>query len=90
MCYNIGHFDVIIYYFNGAMSKVCFFCEKRVKAGGHRRHKYGGGWEYRSPRTTRKFKPNLRSVVVEKDEKEQKVDICMKCYKKMRKEEGKK
>ena len=69
------------------MSKHCFFCKKSVTSGGHRRHKYGGGWEYRAARTTRKFKPNLRKALVAKDGKEQKVDICMKCYKKMRKED---
>ena len=48
------------------MSRTCFFCGKGVKFGGHRRHKYGGGWEYRAPRTSRKFKANLRKVKIEK------------------------
>ncbi len=69
------------------MSKKCFFCGKGVVAGGSRRHKHGGGWEYRAPRTTRKFKPNLRKIKIEKDGKTQEVVICMKCYKKMRKED---
>lgn len=66
------------------MSKKCFFCNKSVAFGGHRRHKYGGGWEYRAPRTSRKFKPNMRKAKIEKDGKKQVVDICMKCYKKLR------
>lgn len=69
------------------MSKICFFCGKGVKAGGHRRHKYGGGWEYRAKRTSRKFKPNLRKAKVEKEGKVEVVDTCMKCYKKLRKDQ---
>ncbi len=71
------------------MSRQCFFCKKKVEFGGSRRHKYGGGWEYRAQRTSRKFKPNLRKIKIEKDGKVQTVDICMKCYKKMRKKEEK-
>jgi len=67
------------------MSKKCFFCEKETTFGGHRRHKYGGGWEYRAQRTSRKFKANLRKAKVEKDGEEKVVDICMKCYKRLRK-----
>ncbi|MDD3647986.1 MAG: L28 family ribosomal protein [Candidatus Dojkabacteria bacterium] len=67
------------------MSKICFFCEKGTTSGGHRRHKYGGGWEYRAPRTTRKLKPNIRKAKIEKEGKIMTVDVCMKCYKKLRK-----
>ena len=77
-------FDLILLI--AVMSRTCFFCDKGVVAGGHRKHKYGGGWEFRAPRTTRKFKPNLRKIDVEKDGKVKSVDICMKCYKKMRKD----
>ncbi len=68
------------------MSKTCFFCEKGVLFAGKRKHKYGGGWEFRAARKTRKLKPNLRKLTVEKDGKTQTVDVCMKCYKKMRKQ----
>jgi ribosomal protein L28 len=68
------------------MSRQCFFCEKGVVAGGHRKHKYGGGWAYRAQRTTRKFKTNLTRITIEKAGKVKKVDICMKCYKKLRKQ----
>jgi len=85
-------FYVIIYiadndlnFNNGNMSKVCFSCGKSVAFGGHRKHKYGGGWAYRAQRTPRKFKPNMRKIKIEKDGKTQTVDVCMKCYKKMRK-----
>ena len=67
------------------MKKVCFFCGKSNAYGGHRKHKYGGGWEYRAKRITRKFKANLRQIRIEKDGKVQSVDVCMKCYKKLNK-----
>ena len=66
-------FYVIIYianndlnFNNGNMSKVCFFCGKSVSFGGHRKHKYGGGWAYRAQRTPRKFKPNMRKIKIRK------------------------
>jgi len=67
------------------MARVCFFCEKSTQFGGHRRHKYGGQWEYRATRTSRKFKINFRKVKVEKEGNGKSVDVCMKCYKKLRK-----
>jgi len=70
------------------MSRVCYFCGKSVSFGGNRKHKYGGGWAYRAQRTTRKFKPNMRKIKIEEDGKKKKVDICMKCYKRMRKEKN--
>lgn len=70
------------------MQRQCFFCDKGVAFGGKRRHKYGGGWEYRAHRVTRKFKPNLRKITIEKDAKMQVVDVCMKCYKKLRTSES--
>jgi ribosomal protein L28 len=68
------------------MARECYFCKKSVVFAGHRKHKYGGGWAYRAQRTTRKLKPNLRKITIEEGGKKQKVDICMKCYKKRRKE----
>jgi ribosomal protein L28 len=67
------------------MARKCFYCGKITVSAGHRKHKYGGGWEYRAPRTTRKLKPNLRKVKVKKGNKEKTVYICMKCYKKRKK-----
>lgn len=86
ICYNIQRFSKIIFLIT-AMSRTCFFCGKGVVSAGHRKHKYGGGWEYRAQRTTRKLKPNLRKIIIEKDGKTKKVDICMKCYKRMRKQD---
>ncbi len=67
------------------MKKTCFFCEKSNTYGGHRKHKYGGGWEFRAKRMPRKFKANLRKIKIEKDGKTLSVDVCMKCYKKIKK-----
>lgn len=71
------------------MSKQCYFCEKGTAFGGKRKHKYGGGWEFRAKRVSRKFKPNLRKIEITENGKTKKVDICMKCYKKKRKKDNK-
>ena len=68
------------------MSKVCEICGKSTIAGSRIQHKHSTGWRYRAPRTKRQFKPNLRKVDVEVGGKEQRVFVCMKCYKKLRKE----
>lgn len=67
------------------MARECFFCEKTTTTAGKRKHKYGGKWEYRAKRITRVVKPNLRKIEVEKDGTVMRVDVCMKCYKKIRK-----
>jgi ribosomal protein L28 len=64
------------------MSTKCYFCEKGVSFGGHRKHKAGGRWEYRSPRTSKKLKPNLRTMSIVENGNKKVVDVCMKCYKK--------
>ena len=69
------------------MKKVCFFCEKSNAFGGKRKHKYGGGWEFRAKHMNRKFKANLREIKLEKDGVVSTVTVCMKCYKKLKKEE---
>jgi len=66
------------------MAKSCYFCDKQTKAGGKRKHNYGGGWEFRAKHITRKFKPNLRSINIDDHGKKIKVDICMKCYKRLK------
>lgn len=66
------------------MAKSCYICEKQNTFGGKRKHKYGGGWEFRAQRISRKFSANLRKTTIEEDGKPKKIDICMKCYKKLR------
>lgn len=67
------------------MAKTCDFSGKSVVAGRSIQHKHSTGWRFKAPRTTRVFKPNLRSVKV-KDAagKEVKMTIAMKYYKKLR------
>jgi len=68
------------------MSKECILCGKSTVAGRNIQHHHSIGWRFKAPRTTRQFKPNIRKVKMEVDGKTRKVSICMKCYKKMRKE----
>jgi ribosomal protein L28 len=44
------------------------------------------GWRYKAPRSIRQFKPNLRNVDLEIDGEVKNVTVCMKCYKKLKKE----
>lgn len=68
------------------MSKECFICSKSTIAGRGIQHKHSVGWRYKAPRSIRQFKPNLRSVDLEIDGQVSNVKICMKCYKKLKKE----
>lgn len=70
------------------MAKSCYICDKQVAHGGKRKHKYGGGWKYRAQRITRKFSVNMRQTTINENGKEKKIDICMKCYKRLRKKEA--
>jgi ribosomal protein L28 len=44
------------------------------------------GWRYKAPHVARQFKPNLRSIDLDIDGEVKNVTVCMKCYKKLRKE----
>jgi len=68
------------------MSKECTLCGKSTVAGRNIQHHHSIGWRFKAPRTTRQFKPNIRKVKMEVDGKMKKVLVCMKCYKKMKKE----
>jgi large subunit ribosomal protein L28 len=72
------------------MAKVCYMCGKSTIAGKNIQHKHSEGWRYKAPRTNRQFKPNLKKIELEVDGKPKKVRICMKCYKRLRKEEAEK
>jgi large subunit ribosomal protein L28 len=63
------------------MAKVCEICDKSTTFGKNIQHHHADKWRFRAPRTSRKWKPNLRSAKVEIDGKVQKVTLCMKCYK---------
>ncbi len=68
------------------MAKVCHMCGKSTIAGKNIQHKHSEGWRYKAPKTNRQFKPNLKKIKLEVDGKPTKVRICMKCYKRLRKE----
>ena len=68
------------------MAKECFLCGKSTVAGRNIQHHHSIGWRFKAPRTTRQFKPNMRNVDIEIDGKTVKVPVCMKCYKRLRKE----
>jgi len=68
------------------MSKICELCGKSTVSGNRIQHKHSVGWRYKAPKTKRVFRPNLRNVDVEIDGTPTKVNICMKCYKQLKKE----
>lgn len=68
------------------MSKVCDICQKSTVSGNRIQHKHSIGWRYKAPKTKRQFRPNLRSVEVEHEGAIKKISVCMKCYKRLRKE----
>ncbi len=68
------------------MSKICELCGKSTVSGNRIQHKHSVGWKYKAPKTKRVFRPNLRNVNVEIDGTPTKVNICMKCYKQLKKE----
>ncbi len=74
------------------MSRVCEASGKKVMFGGMRKHNRGkaggisGPWAFKSQRKTREWKPNLRTVKVVIGGVSTKVKICMRYYKKLRKE----
>jgi len=70
------------------MANYCELCAKQTMAGRHIRHAHSIGWKYRAPKKPRIFKPNLRKVklYVENNDRPVTVTVCMKCYKKLRKD----
>lgn len=71
------------------MSKVCEICGKSTVAGNRIQHKHSIGWRYKAPKSKRQFKPNLRKIEVEIENSPQptRISVCMKCYKRLRKEQ---
>ena len=68
------------------MAKFCEICEKQTVAGKNKQHHHSIQWRFRAPRTNRVFKPNLKKVKLDVDGKLVKANVCMKCYKRLRKE----
>lgn len=65
-------------------------CGKSTVAGRRIQHHHSIQWRFKAPKTTRQFKPNLRKLKVELDGKEKKMLVCMKCYKRLRKDAAEK
>lgn len=71
------------------MARKCDISGSKTQFGGNRKHRRGssgsgGAWRFKSTRTTRTWKPNLREVRVSFAGKIQKVKVSMKTYKKLR------
>jgi ribosomal protein L28 len=71
------------------MSRKCDITGKKVETGHskkHRRGSSGGGgqWRFKSQKTKREWRPNLRKAKVVKDGVKQTVTVSMKAYKKLR------
>lgn len=69
------------------MANYCEICGKTSVAGQRTQHHHSIGWRFRAQRSKRTFKPNVREVTLETDGKIVKAIVCMKCYKKLRKQE---
>lgn len=67
-------------------TKICAVCGKSNMAGRNIQHHAKGGWRYKAPKTPRTFKPNLRKIDIEVSGEVVRANVCMKCYKKIRKE----
>lgn len=71
------------------MSRVCKLTGRKTSFGHnmkHRRGSSGGGgkWRFKSHKTNRTWKPNLRKVKVKKDSKVETIQVSMKAYKVLR------
>jgi large subunit ribosomal protein L28 len=67
----------------------CFHCKKKAVAGRshtHHRGVAGGRWKKRAPKTQRLFKPNLHKVYIILQDKKQRVLLCSKCLKRVKKD----
>lgn len=69
------------YYIFDYMAKVCEICKKSTTYGKRIRHHHADKWRYRAPKTSRNWKPNLRTAKIVVDGVTRKVKVCMKCYK---------
>lgn len=70
------------------MALVCDICGKSKSVGSsqkHRRGVAGKRWKKRVARTPRTFKPNLQKKTVVVDGVKQKMNLCTKCIKRIKK-----
>jgi len=67
----------------------CFHCKKGLLYGRshtHHRGVAGGRWKKRAPKTQRIFSPNLQRIDILKGVEKQRVLLCTKCLKRIRKD----
>jgi len=73
----------------------CYYCEKNVIHGRthtHHRGVAGGRWKKRAPKKPKLFKPNLQRMNIIVAGKVERVKLCTKCVKRIKKDikDGKK
>lgn len=69
------------------MAKVCAICGKGNMAGRTIQHHHSIGWKMKAPKKPRTFKMNSRKVDIEVAGQVVRAEVCMKCYKKIKKNE---
>lgn len=70
------------------MALVCDICGKEKSVGRSQKHKRGVAgkrWRKRAQKTPRVFKPNLHQKTVVVNNKEEKMKLCAKCIKRIKK-----
>jgi len=67
--------------------KKCEICGKTTVVGIDSTHKHGGKWARRAKRMPKIWRPNLRKAKVKQpDGKVKQMTVCLKCYKRLKKE----
>lgn len=69
------------------MARQCEICGKSTVAGKRIQHHHSIGWRFKAPRKNRVFKPNVRKIKASVDGKVDSISVCMKCYKRLRKDQ---
>ncbi len=67
----------------------CYHCGKGViygKSHTHHRGVAGGRWKKKAPKTARLFRPNLQPVDIVEDGEVERVRLCTKCIKRIKKD----
>ena len=77
----------LVIYNTVVMSKLCEICGKSTVAGNRIQHKHSVAWRYKAPKSKRQFKPNLKNIDLEVDGSLVKATVCMKCYKRLQKDQ---
>jgi ribosomal protein L28 len=70
-------------------TKVCAISGKGRIAVRRIQHHHSTKWRFKAPVSLRVFKPNLKKIDLEVNGQILRTHVCMKCYKRLRKEQGK-